>query len=152
VRVALGGGNVAEAVLPGGGGVRFVPLERPGLSAVVEEGQERPIQGWIAPSFGAKRPAPCLTYAWADGAASLFAVAVVPERLGLAESVRLRDEPVSDEAGRAVGPQEAVGLVLEGGDRRDRLLVRFAERWRGRAMVVGAETFGPDEVFKGRLS
>jgi hypothetical protein len=52
----------ARAQGPGGHGLLVQPFATVPLKPEVREGELAPIQGWVAPDYGQRRPAPVLVY------------------------------------------------------------------------------------------
>ena len=123
VKVAVIEDNRAKAELCDGRQVCFVPLGHDKINADSVIGQEYPIQGWATYGFGIKTPSPMLTYEWQAQLPTSFATAIVPGQALNTTTVAFRQAIVTDDRGRPLPPEKALGFVLTLGNHQDVLAV-----------------------------
>jgi hypothetical protein len=119
-RVTLEGGSWARAIGTGSHGLLVRPFAAVPLRAEVHEGRTAPIAGWVSPDYGARHPAPRLSYhararfplrlvtlllPVEDGTAPLPAVAPIVGEGGRPEGLVIR---------RGRGDAESVRLLEDG--------------------------------------
>ncbi len=63
LEVTVDPGLWARAAFADGRGLLLKPLAAVALKATIAEGGEHPIEGWVAPHYGRREPAPAVTYA-----------------------------------------------------------------------------------------
>jgi hypothetical protein len=76
--VTIGPGLWARAQGRRAHGLWLLPLSRQTLSPLIREGHEAPIDGWISPGYGQRRPAPVLIYEATVGVPLRITTLVVP--------------------------------------------------------------------------
>ena len=114
------------------------PLFGEGLELNIVEGRENPVQGWYAPKYGEKVPAPTAIFSKKIDFPTSFVTVIVPIKTGFEQAdIEVNEQTVSI-GGRPLSPNQAVAFTLKIRDRHD--LVLLAPGMKGSKKVADYQT------------
>ena len=135
IEVTVGPDLWARARVPDGPGLFLRPFAAMSFKGEIHEGELAPIQGWVSPDYGQRRPAPVLTYAASTRLPVRIVTLLVPTEDPLASPPAVSALAAEDRgrAGAVFGDDDELVVVGE----QDIIVEPGKPRVRGRSVAPG---------------